>query len=301
MKNKLLRFGLLVLALFLFAYYFINNRSQFANLSGLSSLEVFTIFFGQTLVFLSNILLLILFVKIIDKKIAFFDALRVGAYSALINFFGFLQGGIGFRGFYLKKYFSMNLRRYFALTSVQYLAIFGVAGLLIVVGLAVIYNTLGSLFLALAIFSALGALVAFLYVKKVRLVTRIFEQLRNASIAFQTKPILAIFALVLLQLSGSLLAYYTELQAVGADISLSGLFIYTGVSQFSIVVALTPGAIGIREGLLLMVQGQMGISTQDILLASTIDRLVYFAFLAALTPPAISLKRALPSTDKLNT
>jgi uncharacterized membrane protein YbhN (UPF0104 family) len=293
-SNKYLRIGLLILALALFAYYFLTNQHQFARLADLSLLQMLLVFIGQSIIFFSNILILVLFVKLIRGKIAFLDATRITAYSSLINFFGFLQGGLGFRGIYLKKYFGMTLKRYFALTSVQYLMLFGIAGLFVITGLGL--TTGDSQVMAFLLIGVLvaSAIVAFLYMTKSQFFMQRIQQLRGISIAFQARPLMSLGLIVLFQLGGSLLAYSSELSAVGAHISFGGLLIYTGVSQFSIVVALTPGAIGIREGLLLIAQNQMNLSTQDIVLAATIDRVIYFIILALLAPLAISVKRRLP-------
>jgi uncharacterized membrane protein YbhN (UPF0104 family) len=106
-----------------------------------------------------------------------------------------------------------------------------------------------------------------------------------------------LFAVIILQLGGSLLANFVELQAIGANISIGGLLVYTGTSQFAIVIALTPGAIGIREALLLVVQQQMHLTTQDIVLAATVDRVVYFITLALITPFALAAKKQLPAKE----
>jgi uncharacterized membrane protein YbhN (UPF0104 family) len=120
---------------------------------------------------------------------------------------------------------------------------------------------------------------------------------RQIAQTIHARPLTALIVILLIQLAGSLLANFTALQAVGAHVTAGGLLIYTGVSQFSVVIAITPGAVGIKEALLLIVQGQMHLRTQDIVLAATLDRLVYFITLALITPLAIGLKRRDNSTS----
>ncbi|MDZ7786331.1 MAG: lysylphosphatidylglycerol synthase transmembrane domain-containing protein [Candidatus Saccharibacteria bacterium] len=295
MKNKkLIRILLLVLSLVAFFYYFFDNQQQFEKLADLSIPQISLVVAGQALIFLSNILFLILFINFTKNKVAFIDAVRVSAYSSMINFFGFLQGGLGFRGVYLKKYFNISYKRYFALTFMQYAMVFGIAGLLIISGLGIVSGTAGVLVFILAIVGALAFALFLFRLLKPRVIANAYLKLRNVSVVFQAKPIISLFLIALLQLSGSTLAYGVELSAVGAKISIGGLLTYTGISQFSILVALTPGAIGIREAMLLVAQNQMGLSSQDIILAATIDRLAYFAVLALLVPLAIAAKRQQP-------
>jgi len=57
------------------------------------------------------------------------------------------------------------------------------------------------------------------------------------------------------------------------------------------LIAITPGAIGIKEGLLLIVQQQMNLTLDNIVLAATVDRVVYFITLAIITPLALGFRK----------
>lgn len=293
-KNKLLRIILLVTVLAAFALYFLYNQEQFAKIGDLTFWEILLIIIGQSMVIVSNIFILMIIVRFITRRVGFIDAARITAYSSLINFFGFLQGGLGFRGVYLKKYYQMSLRKYFALTFVQYCIFFSIAGLLLVVGLwltsgvqRVVFFLLFALFLTTLVFLIIDRIKPVAYVNAL-------ERLKRTRHILQIWPLLGIAAATIFQLAGSMLASAVELNAVGANISLGGLLIYTGISQFAIIIALTPGAIGIRETILLIVQQQMNLTTEHIIVASTIDRVVYFVTLALFAPLAIGAKKRRP-------
>lgn len=294
MKNKALRIILLTTVLVAFTLYFSYNQEQFARIGDLTFWEILLIIIGQSMVIVSNIFILMILVRFIARRVGFIDAARITAYSSLINFFGFLQGGLGFRGVYLRKYYQMSLRKYFTLTFVQYCIFFGIAGLLLVVGLwltsgvqQVIFFLLLGLFLITLIFLVIDRIKPIAYVNAL-------ERLKRTRHILQVWPLLGIAAATVFQLSGSMLASAVELHAVGATISLGSLFIYTGISQFAIIIALTPGAIGIRETILLIVQQQMNLTTEHIIVASTIDRVIYFVTLALFAPLAISAKKRRP-------
>lgn len=290
-NNKYLKVALLVLTLAAFVYYFLHNQEQFSKIGDLTWWQILLIILGQSLVFFSNILVLIIFVRFLAKRIPFIDSARITAYSSLINFFGFLQGGVGLRGLYLKRQFDMSVKRYIALTSIQYLILFGISGIFLIIGLSFTTGIAFVALLALAAAVLLAVLLFILHQRQVPFVTSVVARIRTMTSLLQAKPLLALVSVIILQLCGSLLANAVELQSIGAHVTIGGLLIYTGISQFAIVIALTPGAIGIREALLLIVQGQMHLSTQSIVVASTIDRLVYFITLALVTPLALSAKK----------
>jgi uncharacterized membrane protein YbhN (UPF0104 family) len=294
-NNKLVKVGLLVLTLIAFVYYFLHNQEQFSRIGHLTWWQVLLIITGQSIVFFSNILVSIIFIQFIGKKLHFLDSTRITAYSSLINFFGFLQGGVGLRGVYFKRQFSMSIKKYFALTVVQYLFLFGVSGLFVLIGISITSGLNSALLIAFGgiILIALG----FFLFSKTKAVKKLYTKLGALSQIIKVRPLAALLVVILLQLCGSLIANFVELQAIGANISLGGLLVYTGTSQFAIVIALTPGAIGIREALLLIVQQQMHLTTQDIVLAATVDRVIYFITLALVTPFALAAKRQLPAEE----
>jgi len=293
-KNKALRLILLASVIVAFALYFSYNQAQFAKIGELSFWEILLIIIGQSMVIISNIFILMILVRFIARRLGFIDAARITAYSSLINFFGFLQGGLGFRGVYLKRHYQMSLRKYFVLTLVQYCIFFSIAGLLLIVGLwltsgvqKVIFFLLLALFLVTLIFIVIDKIKPVAYVN-------MLDRIKRTHHIFQVWPLLGIAAATIFQLSGSMLANAIELHAVGANISFGSLLIYTGISQFAIIIALTPGAIGIRETILLIVQQQMSLTTEHIIVASTIDRVIYFVTLALFAPLAIGAKKSRP-------
>lgn len=286
--NKLLKLSLLTLTIVIFAVYFLNNKESFARISELSIIEVTLILIGQSMILAANTIILRIFVRFFDKKMHLSDAARVTAYSSLINFFGFLQGGVGFRGVYLKKYFSVPLKKYFLLTSMQYLLLFGLAGLMIFIGVILTTGIKNALTMA-----TLGTgliIILSLAAKKFGLIKKLSARFAGITFILHSKKIILLMSAIVLQLTGGVLAYGVALNSINAQVTLGGLLVFTGVSQFSIVIALTPGALGVREALLLIVQNQMQLTSSDIIVASTIDRIVYFITLALLVPIALTAR-----------
>jgi len=293
-KNKALRLTLLLSVIVAFLLYFLYNQEQFHKIGELTFLQILLIIIGQSMVIISNIFIVMILVRFIARRLAFLDAARITAYSSLINFFGFLQGGLGFRGVYLKRHYQMSLRKYFVLSLVQYLIFFSIAGILLIVGLWLTSGVQQVIFFLL--FALFLVTLTFLVIDKIKPVAYVnaLDRLRRSHHVLQAWPLLGIAVATIFQLSGSMLANAVELQAVGANVSFGSLLIYTGISQFAIIVALTPGAIGIRETILLIVQQQMSLTTEHIIVASTIDRVIYFVTLALFAPLAIGATKRRP-------
>jgi uncharacterized membrane protein YbhN (UPF0104 family) len=284
--------------LIVFAFYLRSNSEQFNSLRNVSFFSVVLIVVGQLTVLLSNAILLRYIARLFKKPLPLMESIRVTAYSSLINFFGFLQGGVGFRGYYLYQYYAIPVKKYVAMTTVQYAIVFGLSGLMVLTGLVFAkQNTLTPL-LVTALISFIVIVTAtflFIYYKKTAFTVRIISRIETATKFLNASIVGKIILVATLQLLGSALAYYVGLRSIGAEVSVESLFIYTGVSQFSILIALTPGAIGIREGLLLIVSTQMNLSTQDIVLAATIDRAVFFITLGVIAPFSINMKKKINS------
>src|SRR5690606_29279096 len=72
--------------------------------------------------------------------------------------------------------------------------------------------------------------------------------------------------LAFLGVSGYVLTYFTsyiEFRAVGAHISPAALGLYTAISATTILVSVTPGAIGVKEGLLILNSSVMGVTNDQ--------------------------------------
>lgn len=207
------------------------------------------------------------------------------AYSTLINFFGPGQSGPLFRGAYLKKKHGLGIKQYL-FTLLLYYAFYGVISVLLMfVGARPWWQTTLVLLLA----SGGSAYVLWWYHQKNR--TKIGEQPR-----FNAVNIGWIFGATVLQLAAQAMIYGVELHNVGAHASIGQVLAYSGVANMTLFVALTPGAIGIREAFLAFSQQLHHINTSSIVAANIVDRAAYLVFLGVLFVFVISLH----ARDKLS-
>jgi len=91
-----------------------------------------------------------------------------------------------------------------------------------------------------------------------------------------------LFFVTVIQAIDQVAIYAVELHTVNPHITLGQAITYTGAANFALFVALTPGAIGIRESFLLFSERLHHVSTSNIVAANLIDRAVFLIFLAML-------------------
>jgi len=198
-------------------------------------------------------------------------------YSSIVNFFGPLQSGPGVRTVYLKKRHKVSVKKYAAATLLYYLLFAGFSGLFLLSGIRPLWQA-ALLCLVLLAVGAAGTWLARGKLQK-------YEFVRDYS-----RPLIVRLAiLTLAQVVLVSLIYFTELHAIGAQVSIGQTAVYTGAANFSLFVSLTPGALGIREVFLLFSSQLHHISSGTIISANLIDRGVYVAFLGVLFLTVLSL------------
>ncbi len=211
--------------------------------------------------------------RLYQKSMALQENFLLNAYSSLVNFFGPGQSGPGFRAAYLKLKHNVKIKQYVFLTLLYYAFYAFFSGLLLFAAVRPWWQT------ALAA----GAIAAgFVFI------IRTFLQ-RNAGLVVFRVPtgtiIKAVLLIGLITLAQVLLVaavYFVELRSLDSSIAISQVLAYTGAANFALFVALTPGAIGIREAFLLFSQDLHHIPPGLIVAANVLDRAVYVMFLGVL-------------------
>jgi uncharacterized membrane protein YbhN (UPF0104 family) len=188
-------------------------------------------------------------------------------YSSIINFFGPLQSGPGFRAVYLKKRHGTKLKNY-TLATLLYYGFFALfSGLFLLSGLIGIWGVLG-LFVLAVICMWVALKIPHPFIRKLH--------------TLQLQRVGWLAAATLAQVVMVVIIYFTELHSINPHIHFSQAVIYTGAANFALFVSLTPGAIGFRESFLLFSRDLHHIGASTIATASLIDRAVYIILLGIL-------------------
>lgn len=221
--------------------------------------------------------------RIYKKTMSKQENILFNAYSSLINFFGPGQSGPAFRGVYLKKRHNLSLKQYI-LTTLLYFGFYAaISAMMMFVGTRPWWQTM---LLIVAV-----SVVSFLVIRRYKKRAHVGEEAH-----LNLKNVAWIFGATAAQLTIQFVIYAVELHNVGSTASFGQILAYTGVANFALFVALTPGAIGIRESFLLFSQNLHHIDSQMIVAANVIDRAVYLIFLGLLFILVISLH----AKDKLH-
>ncbi len=272
----ILAFLILAVTIAAFVQYAIGHPELFDALRGVNPLLALGLLAGYIVWFAALVLTLRNSLRMYDKTMPGQENILVNAYSTLINFFGPGQSGPAFRGLYLKKRYGFPFKKYIFASLIYYAFYAVVSAFLLCVGSRPGWQTV--LFVLAA--GGCSAFVLRLYMKRSK--TKDIASIRLAYLGW-------LFAATVLQVAAQTAIFYTELRSLDAGISLAQALTYTGAANLTLFVALTPGAIGIREAFLLFSQQLHHVSDTIVVAANVIDRAVFLLFLGLLFILVITL------------
>lgn len=296
-RRRLLSGSITIAFLALFIWYASNNKDDLSQLKDVAIAGLLLIALGKVLVFISNGLFTKWSAEAFTEKFSIGEGVYISILSAVGNFFGPLLGGTSIRAFYLKKYHNLAYSK-FASTLIWYYLI-----LFLLVSAVAIASVLGlsdskqteSL---LVFFSLWLFIVSFFILFKFPLKKDAFQN-KNKIIRFISKVLVDIekgrhiiskdkslisklFLVSALSFGASLFVSYVEFTLLNISVSVPALGLYTALVSLSLLISITPGAIGIRESILLIVSSTMGVTASDIIQLAVIDRGVHFLLLIVL-------------------
>ncbi len=257
---------ILLATIVVFGYYISRHPQTLEQLHRLPLSVVVLLLVLCSLSFVVYVLITRVSLRMYHKTMSLQENFLFNAYSSLINFFGPGQSGPIFRAAYLKRRHNLAVKQ-FTFTLVLYLAFLAIiSAMCMFIGSRPAWQTL-------LLMLAVGGVSIF--------VVRLYKRRSNIEMGSGLNPLTIglLFGAVALQVALLAVLYGAELHQVGAHASWGEVLSYTGVSNFSIFVALTPGAIGIREAFLVFSQNLHHIDTSQIVAANIIDRGVYLLFL----------------------
>lgn len=207
--------------------------------------------------------------RVCGKPLRASENIILNAYSTLVNFFLPGQGGVAVRGLYMKKRHQLSYSRYILATLLFYVCYAIVSAVMLLVSSRPWWQTC----VGIAAVIAGSCLVFGIYQRRTQATVTEGASLLNIAL---------LFAASFCQVAAQAAIFGRELRTIDASITLSQVVTYTGAANFSIFVALTPGAIGIRESFLMLSRSLHHIETATIMAASALDRAVFLVFLGVL-------------------
>lgn len=278
-KNIRLVFVILVIiATFaIFGWYLASHPTVIDVLLHLSPWIIVLLTIAYLLTIVANALILHFSLSYVKRSTPLLDNVFLTGYSSIVNFFGPLQSGPGFRAIYLKKKYGVEIRRFIVATLIFYF-FFGTINLAVMIISAFLQFPEWRSIIIVSVLSGLVALVPLIILlRRTKRGNNFFRNIRFSDRSFW---LIGVGAL-LLTLSTAF-AFGIEIYHVASGISLWQVVVYTAVANLSLFVSLTPGAIGFREAFLVFSEHLHNLSTDVIAAASVIDRAFYIVFLLLL-------------------
>lgn len=259
-----------------FTYYLVTNPEVLPLVLGLHPAALLLIAIAYAGTILANAFVLSASLRMIGKSVSFSENVSLTGYSSVVNFFGPLQSGPGFRAAYLKQRHGVGIGKFFYTTLVFYgfFALFNAT----IIAIALLVRAPSGFAIPL-VFTGVLAVVAvclgaYKYIPRIRTAVR---AIKLTSVHFW---LIGLGALALSLCTTA--AYFVELLHVDPTVNILQAAIYAAAANLALFVSLTPGAIGFRESFLLLTQQLHQIPSDVVLAASIIDRAFYVLFLLVL-------------------
>jgi uncharacterized protein (TIRG00374 family) len=293
-KKKYLSNFFLVLFLVILIIYIKNNKEEFAELRNINLWFLLMAMIIRTAqLFLSGYFIKIIVNKYLEQKsISSFESFYISVFSAVGNFFGFLQSGIGIRAFYLKTKYGLSISKFTMTVVIHYTItffVFGTAGLLALI-------CLGSYEwkLIVPLFFLSYAAIGFILLNRIKIVERIvfsnvfrrlhnaFRLLREIPEDVKTKPqmYLSLSLLYILRFLLAMLIQFLFFKSLDLMVPFCALMLYTSISRLPLIINITPAGVGFREAILILIQGLILIDTTSILKLAIVERTIFVVVLS---------------------
>lgn len=265
--KKFLGFLIILVTLGVFVYYLSNHPEVIDQLKTVSPLVLLTLLVLYACMLGVLALIYDILLRLLNSRLPAKEQILLTVYSSIVNFFGPLQSGPGFRALYLKKRYGLSLVAYSKVSLLYYAAFAFISGAFIFIGSQPLAQSLG-----LVIIFGAGILAALYFLQRRGKLTKTVNTRLASFLLLATLTQLLVVSLI----------YFIEVRAVGAQASFGQVLTYTGAANFALFVSLTPGALGFRESFLLLSQRLHHIDSSVIVSANVLDRGIYVVLLGVL-------------------
>ncbi len=290
MKNlwKYIKVLITLLIVVFFIYYFFQNQEDFLFVlsTPIKYLIMIAIPFG-ILVLLDGIFIKVI-LKSFDETISVLESFYVSNISYLGNYFLPMRGGAVIRSVYLKKNFNFPYTYFVSTLYGFYIIVFLVNALVGLLALLVIqfkydvvsiplYIFFGLLFFFMLLLTVFKFPTDKIKEGKYKVVNKILNIIKDIfngwNIIISNKKLL--YSLIFITIAKFLISaflFFVEFTALGIGKNFINILLYNCLSGVSLLVSLTPGSLGIREGIFVITSDILGISNEQVMQLALLDR-----------------------------
>lgn len=286
---------LTVMVIGLFGLYIYRNPEI---LTTLAEIRVSYILLAMVL-FLVVFLLEGLFIKVtlsvFNKDITVKESFFLSTMSRIGNYLLPMRAGAIFRATYLKKKYKFEYTKFLSTLYGYYIILFLLYSFFGISALLVKRFVYGESFITLILFFV-ALLLGMLFLMFVRVpFEKIFKRKDNLIgkvVAFlekfmkswdrivKNKRLLNQLLLITFgNIAVNTVIIFIEFLSLNLKVNIFDLFLYSSLSGVSLLVSLTPGSLGIREGVFLISSESIGLNQEQILQLAIVDRGILFVLL----------------------
>lgn len=285
---KYLKIVITIAVLGFFVYYFINNKEDLLKVLSVPILPLVGIMISYSIVFYLNGVFIKVILQTFKKKISLIEAFYVSVISSLGNYFLPMRGGAVIRSVYLKKNFEFPYEYFVSTLYGYYIIVFLVnafVGLISLVVISIKYNVtsiplylfFGGLFVAMLVLSFVKFPVKKIKGSKNKVLDKVLSVIKNIlegwnMIVENKRLLISLIVITLVALVAGIALFYFEFRALSIDASIMNVILYNCLSGVSLLVSITPGSLGIREGIFSITSDILGISNEQIMQLALLDR-----------------------------
>lgn len=285
---EVIKIILTIVIIVLFILYFTNNKDDFNQVFSTPYYITLTIFGLSSLHFFVNGLFILFILRSFGHKIKGLESFYISIISSFANYFIPMQGGAFIRSMYLKKTLQFPYTHFIATLYGNYIIIFGVNAFFAMISMLIIQIFFNEVPLSLFIFFGLlliGMLIlAFvqfridpkkkdrgkLASKFLNILQRIFDGWRMIS---SKKSLLEKLTYITVGNFGVMtVIYLLEFTTLGIKTNLLSILLYNCLSGVSLIISLTPGSLGIREGIFFLTSDVLNLNNDQIMQLALLDR-----------------------------
>lgn len=300
------------------SYYLYFNSHLITETVNALTLPTITIILLLKVVMIAiNGEILIITLRCFKTDIARYKSYYITLLSTIGNFLTPFKGGAGVRAIYLKKNYSISYTHFLSILASYYILVFFISSLTGLAGMLLLEFKDSNVYLILIVFFLTvlitSVILLFTNIHKIlqqkktyssRVLNKIFEYIEKIVIGWEyitkDKRILkSLLFFTLITYIFMLFTTFTEFKALGTEVTLGSMLIYTSLANFSLLVSITPGSLGIREGIFIFFSEILNISNDMIIKTAVIDRSTTLLVIISLYLLLQGLK-ALPKFKKID-
>lgn len=295
MSKKIISQIITIGVVLVFCAYFIFNINDFKILLDIKPIFILLLVAISVAGIAINGIFMKLSMVLFDRYLSIRESIIVSFISSAGNFFAPAGSGLGIRAVYLKRHHKLGYSNYVSIVLCSYIFTFIVSSIFGLLALFMLQasNSPGVQLLAFIFLVLLLSSLSLLFfrIKKGQHKTRIgrkvgaiFFQIHEGWLLLLShrKVMIQLFGLTIVNTLLTLLTTYILTQAIGAHIGFAAILLYSVLGSLSVFINITPGNLGVKEAIYIILSSVIGLSTAEILSIAVIDRAVIFFVLSIL-------------------